>query len=284
MAKSIYVGSGTAQKVKKIYFGDGNARKVKRGYIGGPDNLAHLFFTGATKWKKYNTTETITHYWNRFNLVSTTTYTWDKYEYKFIGYEYSYYRGDTLYLSISQTTRLYRSIRVNEDGDIEFVGSYTYYRDFSDRGDYSSANGWYLQHGRDVCEIYDAISNQRVDVYRIEVERGESKYEKGSYLGTVTSTNSSQYPNNGQSGSYWYQNRRSSTDYSKGTANGSVSSTSRSQYPDNNYSGSYWYVYDRQESSYSQGTYIQDVENDDPKAYPDNGRHTDGYWYVKIAE
>lgn len=283
MAKGIYIGNNNAKKVSKLYFGNGTSHKVKKGYIG-VGNVAKMFYSSGYVWKKYNTNTTNIYYWNRFNVVTTTTYTWDKYKYDFIGYEYSYYRGDELYLSINQTTRLYRSIRVNEDGDIEFVGSYTYYRDFNDRGDYSSANGWYLQHGLDICEIYDAMSYQRVDVYRIEVQRGEAIYEKGSYLGTVTSTSSSAYPNNGQQGSYWYQNRRSSTDYSKGTANGSVNSTNRSAYPDNGRSGNYWYVYDRQETSYSQGSYIQDVENDNPNAYPDNGRHSDGYWYVKQNE
>lgn len=33
---------------------------------------------------------------------------------------------------------------------------------------------------------------------------------------------------------------------------------------------------------FSRGTYVEDVTATDANAYPDDGRHTDGYWYVKI--
>ena len=67
--------------------------------------------------------------------------------------------------------------------------------------------------------------------------------DRGSYSGSVSSSNRNAYPDNGRhnNGSYWYIYRRSSQ--SRGSANGSVTSTNRSQYPDNGVSGSYWYVY-----------------------------------------
>ena len=45
-------------------------------------------------------------------------------------------------------------------------------------------------------------------------------------------------------------------------------------------------VYSKQYLShveYSQGTYIDQVTSENPSAYPDNGRHSDGYWYVKVG-
>ena len=113
-------------------------------------------------------------------------------------------------------------------------------------------------------------------------------YSKGSTsYGTVSSSSSSAYPTNGRhTDGFWYDGRTSSTSYSKGTTSyGTVSSTSRSAYPDNNYSGSYWYVYSRSSTSsayYSKGAYIEDVVAKEEDEYPTNGRHTDGYWYVKI--
>lgn len=35
---------------------------------------------------------------------------------------------------------------------------------------------------------------------------------------------------------------------------------------------------------YSKGELIGTVESDDENAYPTNGRHTDGYWYVKVSK
>ena len=107
------------------------------------------------------------------------------------------------------------------------------------------------------------------------------EYSQGSANGSVNSTNRSAYPDNGQQGNYWYVYDRQTTNYSQGSYIGQVSSTNRSQYPDNNYSGNYWYVYDRVNTTYSQGSYIGVVQSENPSAYPSNGRHSDGYWYVK---
>ena len=113
-------------------------------------------------------------------------------------------------------------------------------------------------------------------------------YSKGSTsYGTVSSSSSTAYPTNGRhTDGYWYDGRTSSTSYSKGsTSYGTVSSASRSAYPDNNYSGSYWYVYNRSGTSaayYSKGDYVEDVKSVHEDEFPENGRHTDGYWYVRI--
>lgn len=113
----------------------------------------------------------------------------------------------------------------------------------------------------------------------------EQSYAQGSTsYGTVTSTSSSTYPNNGKhTDGYWYV--YNSVSYSKGSTQYSdVSSTNRSAYPDNSYSGSYWYVYSTSSTSYSQGsTLYGTAKSKNESTYPSNGRHSDGYWYVLIT-
>lgn len=71
---------------------------------------------------------------------------------------------------------------------------------------------------------------------------------------------------------------------SKGdTSYGNVSSLTRNQYPDNGESGGYWYVYSTSAIEYYQGTYVDEVFDINASKYPSNGRYSDGYWYVKVA-
>lgn len=118
--------------------------------------------------------------------------------------------------------------------------------------------------------------------YWYEYDSSRIEYSRGSANGSITSTNRSAYPDDGKSGNYWYVYDRQAVDaYSKGSYIDQVSSTNRNQYPDNNYSGNYWYVYDHVNTTYSRGSLIGTVQSENPNAYPNNGRHTDGYWYVK---
>lgn len=71
---------------------------------------------------------------------------------------------------------------------------------------------------------------------------------------------------------------------SKGdTSYGNVSSLTRNQYPDNGESGGYWYVYSTSAIEYYQGSYVDEVVDINSSKYPSNGRYSDGYWYVKVA-
>lgn len=269
MAKSIYIGSGTAQKVKKIYFGDGNARKVKRGYIGGPDNQAHLFFTGATTWKKYNTIEKNTYYWDRYEALSSWDYS--KYDRPDLGWR----RFPNNVKCYAQTTREHCR-----------VYNYDASPDIQDNGIIRSLAGGDLLRGttESAADNFHSgtclISNYRYDededtlYLQVEPTPDGANVEDIQYMDYCTFVSGDRWE-----GYNFYKGGNTRGDYID-----EVSSTSSSSYPQNGVSGNYWYVYDRKESSYSQGTYIQDVENDNPTAYPDNGRHTDGYWYVKIAE
>ena len=73
--------------------------------------------------------------------------------------------------------------------------------------------------------------------------------------------------------------------YGKGdTLRTTYTSTNRNAFPDNgmDVNNLYWCVYVGV-SGYQQGTYIGQVVSMDQNQYPTNGRHTDGYWYVKVA-
>lgn len=67
--------------------------------------------------------------------------------------------------------------------------------------------------------------------------------------------------------------------------NNNILDTRRDRYPDNGIMGSYWYEYQETitDTSYSRGTYIEDIAGNSESAYPANGKHTDGYWYVRIT-
>ena len=116
----------------------------------------------------------------------------------------------------------------------------------------------------------------KYDRYYFEPNGTRTENVQGDYIDQVTSSSSSAYPSDGQSGSYWYVSAGSTT--SKGSANGSVTSTNSSAYPADGVSGSYWYT--SSESTQQAGSVLGVVESYDSSAYPDNGI-LDGYWYVK---
>ena len=68
---------------------------------------------------------------------------------------------------------------------------------------------------------------------------------KGNAAPAITSYNRNQYPDDGVSGSYWYEYSHSfnETVYSQGSLIGAISDEASNSYPNNTYSGSYWYKY-----------------------------------------
>ena len=285
MSKVIYWGGGTSRKVKRVYLGiDGVSHKVKKGYIGDESGKARLFYSSGRIWKKYNTVTTNTYYWDMYTVTKTTTYSWDKYN----------------------VITVYNKMTISGNGKVNtgnvYYYTYTLLPNIAINGTlftglnsrYSSADpvlNCYIGTTSSPSTIYWVTSATRIDSGRIEYDYTHravitENASKGSFIETVTSTNSSAYPDDGvdSNGDYYYVATGSEIEYSKGSYVGKMPSTNRNQYPDNNYSGNYWYVYHHMNTTYSQGSYIGIVENDDPNAYPDNGRHTDGYWYAKQNE
>lgn len=196
-------------------------------------------------YNKYYSTSTVTYKWRKYNLDSTKTYTWNKYSITNSGYRWERW-----------------GVQGNVNGGA-LTNSYDYVTS-SNINEYP--NPGYQYHAYNTTWFY--------------YKNRQTLTNKGSYIGTVSSTSSSAYPTNGKSGSYWYDTRTSSTSYSRGSYIGKVSSSSSTTYPTDGKSGSYWYDTRTSSTSYSRGSYIGEVTAEDG-TYPANGRASDGYWYVR---
>ena len=308
-------------------------------------------------WDRYNVVETTTYTWNRYYVVTDEQYVWavyecitlnkpsyvessintsisldqDEYVYKISnpenvnsGYwigtstppdncQYSwigmsknstliYYITTVTYVSnpsypdLSLTVTKTRSIRNSgESGPGDFL--YNVYGDYIwsyPTGSSGDGKLWYESLGSQTIYSQGSAAGTvtstsssaypndgKSGIYWYVYSGSNTTYNQGSTsYSQVSSTSSSAYPNDGKSGNYWYVYDRRTTEYSKGsTSYGKVSSTDRSAYPDNNYSGSYWYVYSTSSTSNVQGSYIDQVISTERNTYPDNGTYG-SYWYV----
>lgn len=233
-------------------------------YCGGASGSI-ITLTGSAKWtwEKYNAT--YYYYWQRYNSVITgysevrgnTTHDtgWGSIDHSglpgitagsnctlsyYTDYTFDSNSGTFSFNSKDRGSWDYRNF--GEEESFSFSGRYwpsNYYGGSgNDRMGVPYKITW--QGRRRPGESYKVIC-QKVDYY---IYSSEANYGKGSTsYGRVNSTNSSAYPSNGRSGSYWYVS-----------------------------DGSEWV----------KGSFIQTVTADSDRAYPDDGVHTDNYWYVKI--
>lgn len=67
---------------------------------------------------------------------------------------------------------------------------------------------------------------------------------------------------------------------SPGVNQGEVTSTNASQYPDNGISGSNWYI--KGSTTQQAGSLLDTVKSTNASAYPDNGMLS-GYWYIRVS-
>lgn len=181
--------------------------------------------------------------WSRNSVdkqISSTTYSWGKY-------------------TISETTT---GGYVEEDSSITISGSTVVYimsggpnssvinSDRASSITNSMKNHWVRIGSKyaDPAYYVDSASgtSSGVRIYYSEKYTDEETTEsRGSYVGTVTSTSSSAYPNDGSDGDYWYVYSGSTPTYaySKGSTKYSdVSGSSKNSYPSNGKSGNYWYT------------------------------------------
>ena len=178
-------------------------------------------------WKKYNSISKLTYKWRKYNTTSGYS-GWERtgdIKTDYFSSSNSMYTSFTGYTNINVNSSTGRISGVGSSITIGMVGAI-----------YRSINGSEAQYmsntrsGSQYLNTFYPIAAKATTV-------------KGTYIGTVTSTSSTAYPTNGQSGSYWYDTRTSSTNY-------------------------------------SQGSYIGEVIAEDG-TYPTNGRASDGYWYVR---
>ena len=274
MAKGLYIGNSNAKKVNKIYLGNGTSHKVKKGYIGDASGKARLFYSSGYVWKKYNTITQLVYIWKKYsvtfpssivipsrpNELFTADDTMTGFEiinnseesiqlYDNIPY---FYDPSSIVIGFDSNGNL---ICDSDTGQPQLVTSsgYQYYAEYKfgwivfpyDTYHYNSYSRYehvFTINNKPGSNIALLWYTSGVMGYTVPVE-----YDK-TEQGTVTSTSSGTYPNNGR------------------------------------HTDGYWYEYRGDETQYIQGSYISDVESDNPNAYPSNGRHSDGYWYVLQPE
>lgn len=227
------------------------------------------------KWKKYNTNTNYIYYWRKYNIEVTTEEQHDTIsEINFEADEYLVNVPNTIpyYFDNNTSSRTYYATSKPSIINGKYKAS-TY--DYIEPEFNMRKNSVYLfSMPINVSNVYQ--NNNGYNTVYVNLNSSESESSTVYYVyGVKTGDNT---------GITYIESYSIIEIESIGETNyGSVSSSYRNQYPDNGSKNGYWYVYDRNETTYSQGTYIEDVYDIDSSKYPTNGKHTDGYWYVKVA-
>ena len=241
-------------------------------------------------WRVYNSNSATNYLWDQFNIATQNVYSWNRYSLdSYTEYGVRYGGGGSMTIesdtSMWNTTEQ-RDPSKNMSGSKFILGGTWHYPyqfrsgdwvGFSSRTEiaYKYVSATYIG---DTLNMLFTYSQTIYTVPQTVYEQGSTSY------GPVTSTNSSAYPNNGFSGSYWYVYSGVTTNNIQGSTNyGTVSSTNSGAYPSNGISGSYWYVSAGSEIVHSQGEdLVKTVTSPNGDTYPDDGYYVeDGLWYVK---
>ena len=193
MSRKVYISTGTSRKTLQLYLGVGNvARRVRSAYIG-VDGSARKF------WPVY-------HIWYRYSVSYTTVYSiyWNRYLSNGVNNVMAYYytvctgftlnQDGTFTLSGQTTTRYnygtrYATAVTISNSCIEYVNG--------PAGTYSIS--------QPVYRVYLHSTSFNVSTAaRGEISTSQGSAQQGSYIDQVTDENRTAYPDNGQSGSYWY--------------------------------------------------------------------------------
>ena len=195
MARRIYIGTGTARKVKTAYIGSGNvARKIVKGYVG-VGNQAKQFWPIQYVWNRYRISTVIRYTENQTGILYTVP--------NYTAIYGSHSAGDSYTFNSSNGTFLINNV---QEWDMSYGPRLVVY---AGTVDYSSraVNSFDASSGRLYTVIYPIEINLdnrgHVSLYQINTSQQSSQVQ-GSYIDQVRSENRSAYPDNGVSGSYWY--------------------------------------------------------------------------------
>lgn len=222
MSKNVLVGvNGLAREAENLWVGvDGKARKVKSAYVG-VNGVARKF------WPK------IVYVWNRYGISYKLTESAQirymdsrgNFYYSYIQRNPSYNRA-YIYSTSNTNTAANWPFEITSRGSSFWTGDSTYisinaYFSVSptlyEAGERPSSLVWYTtrcsnpNYVRSVLEFDSIYPDSTNHIYiDLDNENGATLYKigrqasQGSYVGQVTSENPNMYPQNGQSGSYWY--------------------------------------------------------------------------------
>ena len=239
-----------------------------------------------SRWKKYNSTSRNRYYWDRYNINKVFRKLKISEETVNSGGQYSglriygypdlsssgtcYYCNNENYIIFDETSGLYQL----SSNEAKYINSTTTISSPVVTKYTNQSIGGFGWSGRP--EEPDTI----VNTYNVNIPSFTSiseKFEKyvifnisGYFTCTATMI--------------IYGNEIDSDKSTIGNMIGTNSSLNRQEYPDNGISGNYWYIYSKSSIEYIQGsTYYGEVYDINPSKYPSNGRYSDGYWYVKVA-
>lgn len=195
MARRIYIGTGTARKVKTAYIGSGNvARKIVKGYVG-VSNQAKQFWPN------------LQYIWNRYSIKTSTIYSYTRTQIlrnmnALIGITSSSYGAR--HFEFDEITGLFtlsNSISIDyQDRGTWYGTDYTYNSETKILSKFECENGSFNTiYG---LEISYSAANDTLSRY--QASEPEITQSQGDYIDQVRSENRNAYPDNGVSGSYWY--------------------------------------------------------------------------------
>lgn len=208
MAKVVYTGvSNKARKCKALYVGVSNkARKITKGYVG-VSNKARLFYSSEYTWAKYNVTTVKSYSKSQLWSDWARGYSNSDYYYPMTIDGVNSTCGDQFNNRYGGRTDLWDMM---SDGAVNMF-SVSSYDEPSGRISYYVVHGWNQYSAPDISTVPYCMgvangssgtsSTRHVIMYKIN---STNVQQIGSFIGYVTSTNSSAYPDNGVSGSYWY--------------------------------------------------------------------------------
>lgn len=310
--RKLAINSGASQFVWEKYNSVGTTNYIWNRYSC---NSSTTYY-----WDKHSTNSTTTYYWNQYQSAISSV-TWNATSQLRMGTMISHYLGWSVTFSDNSTLDTVTTgmgggyldavcstngttVTVSVGRNVSIPSGYTssaystaYYSIFSVPDDPTTPNTmhtvnlWRLAHINSqgfYCWIPILTNGKKVSsavgsvgTYNFDLSDFNCSVSKGSLIGTVNSTSSSAYPNNGAQDGYFYEYSTSSIAYSKGsTSYGRVNSSSSSTYPNGGrHSDGYWYSNRSSSTTYSQGsTQYSDVTSTNRNAYPDNN-YSGSYWY-----
>lgn len=190
MAKFVYIGATSARRVSSLYIGiSGSARRITKAYVG-VSGSAKQFWPRSYKWARYSV-NTETRYretrdgTSRFYNSSGSAYPYMPPAYA--SYSFNDSTG-AFSLTGSQVSVTFRTGRVNYDAYCQYNNrlyhlSYTNCSSISGMGQTTRTVEYY---GEYMYAIQYQVTSQ------------------GSFIDYVYADSRNTYPDNAQSGSYWY--------------------------------------------------------------------------------
>ena len=205
-----------------------------------------------SEWNKYNLKTQTTYSWNKYNTNANESISWGSWikmdgtngimgpgEYNRGGDEDTFTRDANGRMKLKRGTSFSDFHSVGQNAGISFAFFYCYTYTGTPSGYKYS---FFIFQSCDTDGRMAGIISGSGKSYKSG--RITKNYSQGSTsYGTVTSTSSSAYPSNGQSGSYWYVSAGSTSQTlnEPGTLSGTIVAD-YGTYPENGKSGNYWYV------------------------------------------